>query len=128
MMEQAVQVYAAVSFLVIGLSHLVRPAAWVAFFLDLGARGAPGAFLEGFLVLHFGAVIVAFHNVWEGPAVVLTLIGWAQMVKGAIRFLAPEVALKMMARLSPERAWEFQAAGVFSLVLSGFLFWVRYSG
>ncbi len=127
-MEQAVQVYAAVSFLIIGLSHLVRPGAWVAFFQDLGARGAPGAFLEGFLVLHFGAVIVAFHNVWEGPAVVLTLIGWAQVVKGAIRFLAPEVALKMMARLSPERAWEFQAAGVFSLVLSGFLFWVRYAG
>ncbi len=127
-MVQAVQVYAAVSFLVIGLSHLLRPGAWVAFFQDLGARGAPGAFLEGFLVLHFGAVIVAFHNVWEGPAVVLTMIGWAQVVKATIRFVAPAVALRIMARMSPERAWHFQVAGAFSLVLSGFLFWVRYSG
>jgi len=115
-MEQAVQVYAAVSFLVIGLSHLVRPGAWVAFFQDLAARGAPGAFFEGFLVLHFGAVIVAFHNVWEGPALVLTLIGWAQVVKGTIRFVTPEIALRIMARISPERAWHFQVAGVFSLV------------
>ena len=127
MMEQAVQVLAAVSFLVIGLSHLLRPRDWVAFFQDLAARGAPGAFFEGFLVLSFGAIIVSFHNVWEGPALVLTLIGWAQVIKGAIRFLAPEVALKIMARLSPERAWQFQAAGVFSLAVSGFLFWVRYS-
>jgi hypothetical protein len=125
-MEQAVQVFAAVGFLVIGLSHLGQPRAWVAFYQALVARGAPGAFLEGFLLLNFGAFIVAFHNVWDGPAVVLTLIGWAQVLKGAVRFLAPEVALRGMARVPPERAWQFQAGGVFALVISGFLFWVRY--
>jgi hypothetical protein len=125
-MEQAVQVFAAVGFLVIGLSHLGQPRAWVAFYQALVARGATGAFLEGFLLLNFGAIIVAFHNVWDGPAVVLTLIGWAQVLKGAVRFLAPEVALRGMARVPPERAWQFQAGGVFALVISGFLFWVRY--
>ena len=125
-MEKAVEVFAAVGFLVIGLSHLGQPRAWVAFYQALVARGAPGAFLEGFLLLNFGAIIVAFHNVWDGPAVVLTLIGWAQVLKGAVRFLAPEVALRAMARVPPERAWQFQAGGAFALVISGFLFWLRF--
>jgi len=125
-MEQATQVFAAVSFFVIGLSHLVQPRAWVAFYQTLAARGAPGAFLEGFLSLTFGAIIVAFHNVWHGPALVLTLIGWAQVLKGLGRFVAPQLAVRVMERASAERSWYFRAGGVVALGLSGFLWWLRF--
>jgi hypothetical protein len=125
-MEQATQVFAAISFLIIGLSHLLQPKAWVGFFQALAARGVPGAFLEGFVILNFGAIIVAFHNVWEGPAMVLTVIGWAQVVKGAGRFIAPQVGLKVIQRINEDRAWYFQAAGLVMLGLSGFLWWVRF--
>jgi uncharacterized membrane protein len=125
-MEQATQVFAAVSFLVIGLSHLGQPKAWVAFYQALAARGSAGAFLEGFLLLNFGAIIVAFHNVWHGPALLLTLVGWAQVLKGLGRFVAPQVALRVMQRATPERAWSFQIGGAFALALSGFLWWVRF--
>lgn len=125
-MEQATQTFAAVSFLVIGLSHLAQPKAWVAFYQALAARGTPGVFLEGFVTLSFGAIIVGFHNVWHGPALVLTLIGWAQVLKGAGRFIAPRIGLRMMQRMSPERAWQFQAGGVLALLLSAFLWWLRY--
>src|SRR5215208_1104445 len=120
-MEQATQLFAAISFLVIGLSHLGQPKAWVAFYQALAARGAPGVFLEGFLLLMFGAAIVAFHNVWHGPALLLTLIGWAQVLKGAGRFVAPQVALRVMQRITPDRAWYFQIGGVMALALSGLL-------
>ncbi len=125
-MEQATQAFAAISFLVIGLSHLGQPRAWVAFYQALAARGTPGVFLEGFLCLSFGAIIVGFHNVWHGPAVVLTLIGWAQVLKGLGRFLVPQVGLRIMQRLTPERAWHFQVGGVLALLMSGFLWWLRY--
>ena len=125
-MEQAIQVFAAIAFLAIGLSHLAQPKAWVAFFQALAARGAPGAFLEGFLLLNFGAIIVAFHNVWHGPAIVLTLVGWAQVLKGVGRFLAPESALRVMQRATIERAWHFQVGGAFALLLSAFLWWLRF--
>jgi hypothetical protein len=124
--EQATQVFAAVSLLVIGVSHLLQPKAWVVWFQGLAAQGTTGAFKEGFIILPFGAFIVGFHNVWEGPAIVLTLIGWAQVVKALLRFCAPNVALKVMGRVSLGRAWEFQVAGVFALALSGFLFWLRF--
>jgi len=126
-MEQATQVFAAISFLVIGLSHLGQPKSWVAFYQALAARGAPGVFLEGFLLLNFGAFIVAFHNVWHGPALVLTLIGWAQVLKGVVRFLAPQAALRVMQRITPERGWLFQIGGVMALLISGFLWWLRFA-
>jgi len=125
-MELATQLVAAVSFLVIGLSHLFQPRAWVTFFHALAAKGTTGAFLEGFLYLNFGAFIVGFHNIWHGPELVLTLIGWAQVLKGLGRFVAPEVAVRVMARASMERAWHFQAAGVLALLLSAFLWWLRF--
>jgi hypothetical protein len=124
-MEQATQVFAAVSFLVIGISHLVQPKAWVAWYQSLAAQGVSGAFSEGFLSLSFGAIIVGFHNVWDGPAAVLTVIGWAQVAKGLVRFAAPQFALRIMARMTLDRAWIFQAGGVFALALSGFVWWVR---
>ena len=125
-MEQAIQVFAAISFLVIGLSHLAQPKSWVAFYQALAAQGTLGVFLEGFLLLNFGAIIVAFHDVWEGPALALTVIGWAQVLKGAGRFLAPQVGLRLMRRATPERAWYFQMGGVVALLLSGFLWWLRF--
>ena len=125
-MEQATQVFAAVSFLVIGISHLVQSRAWVTFYQDLAARGTVGAFLEGFVILNFGAIVVAFHNVWHGPATVLTVIGWAHVLKGAGRFIAPQVGLRVIQRINQERAWQFQAGGVLALLLSGFLWWVRF--
>jgi len=126
-MEQATQVFAAIGFLVVGLSHLGQPKSWVAFYQALAARGVPGVFLEGFLLLNFGAFIVAFHNVWHGPALVLTLIGWSQVLKGLVRFVAPQVGLRVMQRITLERAWYFQVGGVVALLISGFLWWLRFA-
>ena len=124
-MEHAIQVFAAVSLLVIGLSHLFQPKAWVHYFQALVAQGTSGAFIEGFLCLSFGGMIVGFHNVWHWPAILLTLFGWAQVLKGLGRFVAPQFALRVMGRVSEERAWLFQLGGVFALGLSGFFWWLR---
>ena len=88
--------------------------------------GTAGVFIEGFLLLNFGAIIVAFHNVWHGPEVLLTLVGWAQVLKALGRFLAPKVGLRVMQRATQERAWYFQIGGVVALLLSGFLWWLRF--
>ena len=127
-MEQGIQVLVATSLLVIGLSHLFQPHAWVAWYQRLAALGTSGAFAEGFLCLTFGTIVAGLHNVWHGPALVVTLLGWAQILKGAGRFLAPGVAVRVMARATPARAWYFRAGGVFALVVSGFVWWVRFRG
>ena len=126
-MEHATQVFAAVWFLVVGLSHLLQPRAWGAYYQALASQGTSGAYADGVLCLTFGAIIVGFHNVWHGPAVVLTLIGWSQVLKGLGRFVAPRLGVRVMARMTPERAWQFRLGGALALALSGFLWWLRLS-
>jgi len=126
-MEKATEAFAALCFFGIGLSHILQPIAWVQFFTWLHDKGRVGMFVEGFLCLNFGAFIVSFHNVWSGLAVVLTVIGWGQLLKGLIRFSAPELSLRIYERVTPERAWQFQVAGIFALALSCFLGYVACS-
>ncbi|MFM9863512.1 MAG: hypothetical protein ACKVRO_07885 [Micropepsaceae bacterium] len=118
---KTVELYAAVHLTVIGLSHVLQPGAWVRFFLLLRAQGEIGAFVNGFMSLVFGAIIVAFHNIWEGSAIVLTLLGWAQIVKAAVNFLAPQAGLRSLNRVALDRAWEFQVGGAVLLVVAGWL-------
>jgi hypothetical protein len=120
-LAKAVELYAVVHFTLIGLSHVLQPAAWVRFFQLLCAHGTTGAFTNGFLSLMFGSIIVAFHNVWEGGAIVLTLLGWVQIVKALVAFTAPGISLRGMNRVSLDRAWEFQVGGALFLLIAGWL-------
>jgi len=109
--ERAVEVLFVILFGILGLSHLLQPKAWADFFILLRGKGEAGAFVDGFLNLPMGGIIVGFHNTWSGIPLVLTLVGWCLLVKSLIRFWAPRLALRMMARVSGERAWEVQVAG-----------------
>ena len=120
-MERAIETMACVQFAVIGLSHLIQPRAWVAFFITLREKGHSGVFLNAFLSLWFGGLVVAFHNVWTGLPAILTVIGWAQLIKAAVSFIAPAVGLRGMQRIALDRAWEFQVAGGIFIVLSALL-------
>ena len=119
-MERAIQIFASVNFFVIGISHIFQPSAWVEYFAKLHSLGRLGAYAEGFLLLNFGALIVSFHNVWTFPEVILTLIGWVQVLKGLLRFVAPTAVLRMYARMGAHRAWQIQMAGGLSIALAAF--------
>ena len=127
-MEKSVEILAIVLLGVLGLSHLVQPRAWVNYFIRLRGIGDTGAFVDGFVNLAFAGIIIAFHNVWSGTAMVLTLLGWALLIKSLIRFCAPKFALRVMARVSIERRREFQAAGAGLLGLAGVLVYIVCAG
>jgi hypothetical protein len=125
-MELAIQKLAALSLFIISLSHVVRPRAWAEYFIWLRGKGSSGVFLDAFLYLYLGGLIVAFHNVWTGLPAVLTVLGWGCVLKSLIRFTWPEVGLRMMQRVSLDRAYEFQIAGAFMLGLSGLMAWSAF--
>jgi hypothetical protein len=127
-MERSVEVLAIILFGVFGLSHLLQPKAWVKFFILLRAKGEVGAFVDGFLNLPLAGVIIGFHNVWSGIPVVLTLVGWGLLIKSLIRFCLPKLGLKIMARVSMERSWEFRVAGAGLAALAGLLGFGIYAG
>jgi len=63
-----------------------------------------------------GALIVAFHNVWSGIPMVLTIIGWAYCIKSLIYFVCPKHGLRMLARVKVEKSREFIVPGVMMVV------------
>ena len=117
-MERAIEIFAAINFLILGLTHVFQHRAWAEFFVQLHQQGRPGAFANGFLTLFTGSLIVAFHNVWSWPGVLLTAIGYSMLLKSAVVFIRPDLGLASMARVTPDRSRKFAFAGVTFVVVA----------
>src|SRR4051812_27445499 len=111
-MPRAIQIYAIVNLVVIGLSHLIRPRVWVDLFIALRDRGEAGVFAVAILNLIFGSIIVAFHNVWSGIPLVLTLLGWANVAKALVYLVFPQFGLRKLQALSHDRAHWIRIGGI----------------
>jgi len=126
-MELGIERLTALGFIVTGLSHIASPHAWVRFFLDMRARGPEVAgILNAYVHGPLGFLIVAFHPVWSGPGLLVTLIGCALSLKGALYFIWPRLSERSFARVSEERAWEFRVAGVVGLALGLVVAWLAW--
>jgi hypothetical protein len=121
-METAVEKLAAICILVTGLSHVIQPRVWSEFFIMLREKGKVGSILAGLLHFPLGVIIVAFHNVWHGFSIVVTIMGWGLLLKSLLYLIYPKHGMRMLARVSVERSWEFVIAGVMAVVVSGFIF------
>jgi hypothetical protein len=117
-MERALEIFVAIQLTVIGLSHIIHHRAWAEFFVRLRGMGEAGAFANGFLSLGMGSMILAFHRVWTGLPLVLTVFGILNLVKAAQCFLLPSVSMRLMNRVSPERSHEFVSAGIVALAMA----------
>lgn len=112
-----VQLVVLISSLVIGLSHVFQPALWGEYFADLRARGRAGLVSKVMQVELWPALlIVSLHQVWAGPAVVVTIYGWLLLLKVTVGLLLPSLGMASM-RI-PERApRSFVPAGVLMLLI-----------
>ncbi len=123
-MEAGIERLAALSFIITGLSHITAPRAWVRLFLNMRTAGEAAGLLNAYVHMPLGLLIVAFHPVWEGPPLLVTLLGWALTLKGTLYFLWPGLADKSMAMVSEERAGHFRIAGAFSLAIGLVIGWI----
>ncbi len=117
-MEESIRVFAAITFLVIGLSHIFQHRVWAEYFVRLHGMGKTGAFVNGSLSMITGALIVAFHNVWTWPAALLTALGWSFVLKAVVSFLRPDWALKSMSRVGLDNSYQFIFPGLIMVAVS----------
>lgn len=115
----------AVAFIIIALSHILQPRAWVAFFAAL-ARSGNAAFAIGMPTLAMGLVVVVWHNVWVWDVpVILTVYGWASVLKGSLYLLCPSLPDRMI-KGPGSHPRGYVVGGVLLLALGGALFWRAY--
>jgi hypothetical protein len=120
-MEIAIEKFAIISFLVIGLSHMLAPRAWVEFFIAIRQQGQAGYLINAFIHFPVGALIVSMHNVWHGIPMVLTILGWGWVIKGFLYFCFPKYMIRGLSLVSPERANRFVIAGAVLVSLAGLI-------
>ena len=122
-MEKQIQLAFAIQLAVFGIVHLVRPGPLVAFYQTLASKKDAGVIYIALLSLITGSFLVAFHNIWTGLPILLTIFGWAQLVKGILYMLIPSVGLRFFERITPDRMNHFRWPGIPLLAVAGLLAW-----
>ena len=115
--EIAIEKLVALCCFVIGLSHVFQGRVWAELFIQWREKGSVGVFYTGLLHFTFGAIIIAFHNVWHGIPLLVTLLGCGWTLKGLLYLTYPRHGLRMLARVSLERSYEFAIAGAVLLLV-----------
>ncbi|HKQ49268.1 MAG TPA: hypothetical protein VJZ71_14445 [Phycisphaerae bacterium] len=120
MASQPLQTALALAFLIVGLSHIVCGWRWKAFFEPI-FKNPSGPFVIALMTFPLGLLIVVTHNRWEWDlSVLVTVYGWAALIKGAIYFLVPGLPLKFVTeRIRSPR--HFATAGCILLVLGALM-------
>ena len=122
----AVEMIMMIGFVVMGLSHIVRPKIWVEFFGQLYAMGTSGVVLRTFALEIWPAIVIlAFHQVWQGPGIALTLYGWALSIKCLTSLLWPEIGLNSLA-LAQTGSKSFITSGVVLIALGASCAWALF--
>ncbi len=83
-------------------------------------------YVSAVLAFLFGAVILAFHNVWTANwQVLITLLGFLGLLKGLTLLVFPEMAMRMASALIANQRL---TGALFALVfvMGGILVWFGY--
>ncbi len=124
-LELLIEQVIAVGLLVVGLSHWFRAQLWADLFEDW-RRNRFLPFYLGWLYLQVGSVIAFGHNVWAWDLVVIvTLLGWAWTLKGALYLLWPRLLLRVAQVMAPDQHPErkFALVGRFMTAIGALLVW-----
>ncbi|MGO9768651.1 MAG: hypothetical protein ACLPSW_03680 [Roseiarcus sp.] len=112
-------------FLVVGAALLSRPDAFRALLREFVASGVL-MYLAGFFGLLAGLALIIVHNVWALDwRLVITLIGWASLVRALVTIFRPQAIVSIADRLI-EYKGAFRAAAVIDLVIGAALSYFGY--
>lgn len=106
----------------LGLSQLYATQYWQSYYDFLSNLGRAGVRLNGMVSLAVGGAIVAFHNVWAGPPLLLTLIGWLLLVESILCLAVPSAGLTGLSEMDVgTRARIVKGTGVALIIVGGVL-------
>jgi hypothetical protein len=111
--------------LVVGVALLTRPEAFRALLREFIASGVL-LYMAGFFGLLGGLALLLTHNVWALDwRLLITLIGWASLVRALVTIFWPQWIVSIGAMLI-ERKGAFPVAAAFDLVIGAILTYFGY--
>lgn len=64
---------------------------------EKAARNPTLLFLSSFVAIFLGVLVVVSHQVWTADwRVVITILGWAMLLKGVLRLFFPQLVLRLI--------------------------------
>ena len=112
-------------FIIVSLGLIVNTADYKAMLKDVG-KNPFALYIGGFIAYLFGALIIVVHNVWGwNSGVILTLVGYAGLLKGICILLFPDVSLRMANAMIAGKNC-LRSAGVVTLILGAYLSYLGF--
>jgi hypothetical protein len=85
-------------FLVVGVGIFINLEHYRRLVADFGASPL-SIYMAGTTAVLLGLLIVTYHNVWElSWPVIITVLGWATLLKGVVRIVAPKLVAERSQR------------------------------
>ena len=119
-LELAIERVAALFYLIMGISLMVRPKIWLNYIDEIQKdKPTPNAYALVHLLL--GLVIIVFHNIWSfDPSVIITFVGYGVVLKMVIFLLFP----KFLIGLTPKGAQLTKSVRIEGVVFTILMVWV----
>lgn len=111
-MEQAIAFTVGFSVFFISLSCLIRTDLWIEWCRRFQEGGEIRSLTLGTVSLFISSLIVGFHPVWNGPAMLITILGVIGMIESVIYLLFPAVMVPVWAFFIRSPAMFRLSAGV----------------
>ncbi len=110
--------------LAMGIGFFVSRSYYVRVYRDL-EKETLAALLFGMVMMTAGIAQVLFHNAWNTlPAILVSIIGWGMIAKGAVFIIAPKVVDDAGNRWAKLKL--IPVAGTAVLLIGAYLTWFAY--
>ena len=112
-------------FLIVSLGMIFNAGRFKPLIIDL-IKSPALMFLTGFLALIIGILLVVSHNIWTADwRVVITILAWLSLIKGTIRIMVPQFAVKTIKKCT-ENNISYYISGLITLGIGLFLIYHGY--
>ncbi|MFN3188409.1 MAG: hypothetical protein ACK42D_02605 [Candidatus Paceibacteria bacterium] len=110
--------------LAVGVGVFVSRTYYIRIYRDL-EKESLSMLIFGMIAMTAGIAHILYHNVWEAfPQVVVSILGWVTMIKGALFIISPKWIDKVGDGWVKMKLVPY--AGALMLLLGGYLTWFGY--
>ena len=88
--------------------------------MDEFAKNKGLSWVTGFMTFIMGSVVIALYNTWNWDwRIIVTLLGWLTVIKGAVIMVFPRSMAQLYTRVMSDRM--LTASGIYALALGALL-------